>query len=343
MVDQEDIVSIILVNYNGWQDTIECLESVLKLDFKNYNIVVIDNASTDGSAFYIKEWAKGNIDYNFSSSKISEAKAFPPEDKPIALTVLSYSEISTLTNQQNKSTKIVLIESDLNRGFAGGNNVATKVAKSIFNPYFFWYLNNDTVVERNSLRELIKYYYELQSADKKIGIIGAKLRYYTNPDIIQAMAAIYNPWFAAAQHLGNNEVDRGQYDRIINNISFDYAVGASMFINKNFIEEVGVMNEEYFLYFEELDWVNRGRKYNYTTAICANSIIYHKEGASTGSAQKSDLSLYFDLKNRLKFTRTFYPFFILPVYFYELALLFNNIRKGRFKKAKIILKILLNI
>src|SRR3712207_1315394 len=106
-------VSIILVNYNGWQDTIECLESLFKLDYQQYKIFVVDNGSTDGSMQYIKAWANGEINCNLGSNYISQKLAFPPSRKPIFYSeMLAENKSNYITEIDiNIDTKLILIQS----------------------------------------------------------------------------------------------------------------------------------------------------------------------------------------------------------------------------------------
>lgn len=342
-VTQEPLVGIVLVNFNGWQDTIECLESLLKLNYLNYRIVITDNNSQDNSVHFIKEWANGNLDCNFNQSTISRKIAFPPANKPVKLRVLS--ETDAKQNPSDYMGEVVLIKSTTNRGFAGGNNVATDFLNSSpSKPSYIWYLNNDTVIDRNALRALTSHFSASYKKGLKTGILGSKLRYYHKPDTIQAIGASFNPWLASAKHVGCNELDRGQYDTSPENLKLDYVVGASMLVSNEFIKEVGLMCPDYFLYFEEIDWVERGKRKGFTISYCPTSIVYHKEGAAIGTNAekkiKSELSDYYDLRNRIKFTRKNY-FWRLPIVYASMAgVIVNRIRRGQFARVGMIFRII---
>ena len=85
-------VYILILNYNGWADTIECLESVLKSDCPNYQVIIIDNNSSDNSIEYIKAWAEENLDIWVSPDNILRRLSYPPVKKPLPYVYYSKEE-----------------------------------------------------------------------------------------------------------------------------------------------------------------------------------------------------------------------------------------------------------
>ena len=327
---------IVILNYNGWKDTIECLESVLKLDYPNFQIVVVDNNSPNDSMPHMLAWAKGEITATVDNPQLSQLSTphilKPVEyifyDKHTAIIGGDIAQESELINP------IIFIQSGENNGFAAGNNVGTEYVLKKSDSQFIWYLNNDTVVETNSLSEYIKKAQQYKINNNKVGIIGAKLMYYHQPKLIQAIGGKYNKWLAISKHIGAYEEDKGQYDNEEITKIISYPVGASMFVNIDFIKDVGLMSEDYFLYFEELDWVCRGENRGWSVGFCYSSKIYHKEGSSiSGSNNKvSLLSDYHSLKNKFKFTRKFYPNFMILIKISYVFVLFNRLKRLEFRK-----------
>jgi len=117
-----------------------------------------------------------------------------------------------------------------------------------------------------------------------------------------------------------------------------------MFVSREFIEDVGFMFEDYFLYYEELDWILRGKRKGWQIGYCWDSVVYHKEGASIGSniegKKKSELADYYFFRNRIKFTKKFCPQFLITVYLGFIITVFNRIRRGQFRRLKLIWKVL---
>jgi len=169
--------------------------------------------------------------------------------------------------------------------------------------------------------------------------------FYHEPEGVQARGgATYNKWLGSNRHLGlfqknSRPVIPAEIER-----KMQYVIGASMLVSKAFLETVGLMSEEYFLYFEELDWVARARG-RFSLAYADRSLVYHKEGGSGGTSsdpkQKSLLAEFFTIRNRLLFTRKFYPWALPGVYAGICMALFNRIRRGQPEHAKLIGRILI--
>lgn len=287
-------VYIIILNWNGLEDTIECLDSLKDLKYSNFDVIVVDNASTDNSVREIR-------------------KKYPG---------------------------VIILESDKNLGYAGGNNLGLKYALNR-NADFVWLLNNDTVVREDALSHLIK----KMTENTSIGICGSRLIYYHNPDTIQALGGgRYNRCLGVTTHVGSDESADLKWEEREIEQKLDYIVGASMMVSRNFIEEVGLLSEDYFLYYEELDWATRGKE-KFNLGFASDSIVYHKEGASTqGNNQqlnsKSRLSDYYQIKNRIKFTLKFYPYKLPFVYLSLFVSLINRGRRGQWDRIPMILKLL---
>lgn len=105
-------IGIVILNYNGWKDTIECLQSLQKIDYPNYLIIVVDNASSDGSVEKIKEWAEGKIKVIEYEREIAEQGGVKELEE----------ELQKLPNDK----KIVLIKNNANLGYSAGNNVGIR-------------------------------------------------------------------------------------------------------------------------------------------------------------------------------------------------------------------------
>jgi GT2 family glycosyltransferase len=168
-------------------------------------------------------------------------------------------------------------------------------------------------------------------------IAGSRLRYYNKPGVIQAVAGNYNKWLGKHSHIGNGEEDLGQYDNYKPG-KMDYIVGASVFLPKLFLEQAGIMCEDYFLYFEELDWMKTGFKYGYSMALVPNAIVYHKEGASIigNNNNKKDLFIaeYYSLTSRVRFIKKWYPYCLITVMIGVIIALIKRVIQGKFSLVK---------
>lgn len=296
-------VYIILVNWNGWRDTIECLESLLRLDYPNFSVVVCDNQSSDGSVERIRNWAEGSLRASCANPAL-QSLTNPPFPKPVSYYYISARSSFALAHAAVDAA-VILIETGVNLGFAAGNNVGLRYALMRADFAYAWLLNNDTVVARDALRRLV----ERMNQRPEAGMCGSTLLYYGHPTVVQAMGgSIYSRWTARGGHIGLGDVSSKipPADRVESQMK--YVLGASMLVSRNFIEHIGLMNESYFLYFEEIDWATRAKD-KFALAYAPRSIVYHKEGGSIGTAversKRSPMSEYYAARSSLLFSRRY--------------------------------------
>lgn len=243
-------VFIIVVNYNNYNDTIECVESLKDIDYENYQIIIIDNGSQNDS----------------------------------------YDEL------KKKLPNCLIMRSDKNLGFAGGNNLGIKYALTNGADYILL-LNNDTIVEKDFLTYMVK----AAEEDEKIGIVGGKINYYDKKDCI---------WFAGGkidwlkfrvEHIGQREIDRGQYDK---RCEITFMTGCCMLIKRKVFEKVGLLPEEYFMYFEDVDFCVRASEAGFKIIYEPKAKIYHKVGFSSGG-EESPFALRWNNRNRILFMKKY--------------------------------------
>jgi GT2 family glycosyltransferase len=275
----------------------------LAIDYPNYRIVICDNGSEDGSCARIAEWADQNRQILRNLSKT---------------TVDDYREIDLGEIEQVGLCEsfVTLVRNGSNLGFAGGNNSGLRYALNQPDCAFVWLLNNDTVVDSAALSALVSVFDERSST----GLCGSRLVFYHDRARLQAFGGgTYSPWFGLATHVG--EFTSAERVEALSSTSIEYPCAASVLVSRPFLEVVGLMSEDYFLYFEELDWVRRAKK-RFEVAVAPDSIVYHKEGQSIGSdgkaAQRSPLSDYYLTRSRFIFTRK-YHWYALPTLFLWLA------------------------
>jgi GT2 family glycosyltransferase len=294
-------VYIIVLNWNGWADTVECLQSLCLLEHKNVCIVVCDNNSHDQSLQHIQNWVAGN-----SSSPAADARyTFLTEEvlRPRGVVEWCVGQPASSTGDAS----LILIPTGGNLGFAGGCNAGLRYVLERGDADFVWLLNNDTVVEPAALTQLLR---KMQRRPD-LGLCGSTLQFYFQPDVVQCHGGYdFNAWTARVKHIEcevssapatlEAEVER----------RLKYVSGASTFLRIEFLRHVGLMNEQYFLYFEEIDWATRAHGL-YALGYCAASRVYHKEGMSIGSHKESGsrslLSERYLSRNRILFMRTYYP------------------------------------
>jgi len=320
-------VYILLLNWNGWRDTIECLESVFRLDYPDFRVIVCDNDSADDSLEKIRGWAEGRVPVNVPSEHPLHGLSSPPVAKPVGLT--EYDRASAEAGGDgSENSRLVLIRTGANLGFAGGNNVGLRYALARDDFAFVWLLNNDTVVKPDALSWMVRRMAERPDA----GICGSLLPYYDAPETIWTSGGgTFNRWLAKSCSLDNLCPVQKVTPSSEIELQMNFVAGASMLVSKAFLDDIGLMSEEYFLYFEEPDWCFRGRG-RYSLAYAEQSIVYHKVGISTArsDAESNRTAESFYFKAQLLFSAKFFPV-ALPLVFVLVSI--NRI-KFAFRRLK---------
>ncbi|MBV6645095.1 MAG: glycosyltransferase family 2 protein [Cyclobacteriaceae bacterium] len=197
---------------------------------------------------------------------------------------------------------IKLIRSEHNLGFAGGNNLGFAHAIG----EFCFFLNNDTIVPTNTISQLVT----VLEDSSKTGIVCPLIAYHSHPELLQF--AGYTEIDPATGR--NKAIKHGQGFELSDHLySTPYAHGAAMMVKRRVIDEVGLMPENFFLYYEELDWSAQIKKAGFDILVCHGCHILHKESMSVG--KDSAFKVYFQTRNRILFMRRNYGLFHRLIFF----------------------------
>jgi GT2 family glycosyltransferase len=208
------------------------------------------------------------------------------------------SKMNPIPEWKLKYPDVQFYRSEINLGFAGGNNLGIAKAKGDL----FFLVNNDTEFTPGLMRKLVTSF----DTYPKTGMISPKIRYFQQPDTLQYAGYTEMNYFTARNYcVGQFEKDNGQYDQLTGFTGFGH--GAAMMVSKEAIDKVGLMFENYFLYYEEMDWGARIKKAEFEIRLNMQALIYHKESVSVG--QKSALKEFFMNRNRILFIRRNANFF----------------------------------
>jgi GT2 family glycosyltransferase len=243
-------VAIILLNWNGYRETIPCIEMLQTIDYKNYQIVLIDNGSRDDSV------------------KILKAR-FP---------------------------QITLIEIKHNKGFSGGANVGINYAiKDKFD--YVLLLNNDVIVKKDFLTELVN----AAESNSKIGVVSSMIYYLNNKKLIQSAGGYKNfKGLYPFKDPNQRTYDEGQFTK---NFFVDTLIGCSMLIKRELVEKIGVLDENHFIYAEDVDFSTRAKKAGYLLCTAVKSKVWHHVSASSGGREKNLTFLYYNTRNLIYFSK----------------------------------------
>ena len=270
-------VYIILVNWNGWADTVECLESVFRNDYPNYCVILCDNDSCDSSLEYIKAWAEGKMDVFLPKSHTFHSLSFPPISKPVSYVQYDRVQAEAGGSKENADANLILIQTGANLGFGGGNNVGLRYALLQSDCGYVWLLNNDTVIDNTAIKKMI------EASNNGLSMTGSILKFYSQPDKVQAYGGGYFSSFTS---------------RVVSETKFfpkklDFINGASLMMSREVIQRVGLFDSNIFMYFEENEYCIRAKKHNIQMK-CADVNVFHKVGSSQNSNRNytSWLNLY---------------------------------------------------
>lgn len=206
----------------------------------------------------------------------------------------------------NQFPWVKFFRSDVNLGFAGGNNMGLKYATGDF----IFYINNDTYFNSDIIGKLVTRFNE----DETLGVVCPVLYDYEVANNIQ-----YAGFTSLNFVTGRNKMLK-EFTGVDSNglIQTPYAHGAAMMVRKSVIDAVGEMPENYFLYYEEMDWCESIRKAGFTIAVDTCTAFFHMDSYTIGKT--SELKSYFMTRNRILFMRrnspmpklaAFWLFFVL--------------------------------
>ncbi len=184
-----------------------------------------------------------------------------------------------------------LLQAGSNLGFAGGNNIGIRHALSL-GADFIWLLNNDTIVDPYALSALI----EALETNPVASIAGSKILRHDPPDIIWSAGGSWSKGRLKLRERGQRCLDDGRYDEMI---PIGSVSGCSLMVRSRDLHELGLMNESYFLYWEDTDWCARAQKLGHSVLFVPRSKVWHKI-SSTVTAH-SELQYYYFTRNGCSF------------------------------------------
>lgn len=241
----EPKVTVVIPNWNGIDHILECLEILMKVEYSNFDVIVVDNNSEDDSHKAV-------------------AENFP---------------------------KVQIIQNSQNLGFAEGCNVGIRQAMKDGSAYV-WLLNNDAMVDAGSLRALVRTAHK----EDNIGMTGSKVYYYDDPAMLWGVGMKIN-WIRGETYpIGWHQRDTGEFNECCD---VEGLAGCSLLVKRRVCEEVGLMDKDYFLYAEEIEWCVRARRKGFRCVVVPESIVFHKEGASSGENFRPIFS-YYNTRNMLR-------------------------------------------
>jgi hypothetical protein len=315
-------VALVIVHYRTVADTIECLESVLRLEVPQgvaHSVVVVDNASDDGTWDELLAWR--------SRQRALWIREYGAAELPVGVTAASTHRLV------DTGWEVTMTRAARNNGYAAGANIGIRFA--IHQSYItdFWVLNNDVVLDSKSLRHSLQ-----RSEQSPRKIYGSSLLYQDDSSKLQAAGgAVYLPALGRSRHVAKRQeltkCERQSYD-------FDYIVGAALFFSREVLEEIGLLPEQFGLYFEETEYCFRAKARGIDLEWIPEARLVHKEGRSTGASggfsRLSDLSFRYVVRNSMMYTEMRHPMWLSTVLLYNVFDCVRHCLRGDFGKVRVL-------
>lgn len=287
----EKLVSIIIVNYNNYKDTIDCLDSLRNQTYKKFEVLVVDNGSK----------------YNL------------------------FLKLKKGLEQFQKKLNIRLIRSDVNLYFGAGNNKAIKVSKGDY----VCLLNADTEVMPNFIESIV----DFLEKNPEIGMVSPKIKLFSNKNYIWTTGGQVNfKTSAVVTNRGYLEFDPNNLK--YNNIEpIDFSPGTTLFIRRKCLDEIGLIDEIYFMYWEDPDWNFRAQQLGYKSYYVPRTIVYHKIPIYRDyNSKRQVFNDFFFKRNKQIFVWKFASLKDLIIFYVKFytEIFFEFIRKVKKKQIKIL-------
>ena len=288
-------VAVILVNWNSFALTFNCIDSLQQMVYRDFDILVTDNGSEDGSGKKLKEHYPG----------------------------------------------LILIESPINLGFTGGNNLGMQYA--IENGYeYVILLNNDTFVKNDSLAVLTTFMDQHHEA----GAIQPMIYFNHDRSLLWNGGSYFNPWLGHTYTVNYNQSLKPSNSRIK---EVGWISGCAFMTRVSVLKQTGLFPENMFIYYEDVDLSFRIKKLGYQLIYHPDSVIYHIAGMSNKQKTKgkegfiNPIVHYLNIRNRIwllkKHTKGLHiPITFLFNFFYIIAVMGYFVARLRFTKFRTVLR-----
>lgn len=255
-------VSVILVNWNGWRDTLLCLQSLMAMHVAPAQIIVCDNGSTDGSLDVLRAWAAGRV-----SAWVAPSHAGRPSVEVSARPRLV--DVGCSAPAGAVGPQLVLVDVGANLGFGGGNNVGMSYVREHTTSDYVWLLNNDTTVAPDALERLLA---RVGGTATRV-LASSRVVYMQRPTVAWFEGGIFDSVTARARHVSTQAFDRS---------ATGFLSGCALLIGRSAWECIGLLDaERFFMYGEDIDYSLRARAAGIPLVLVEDSIVLHAVSASS--------------------------------------------------------------
>lgn len=262
-------LAIIILNWNGHTDTIECIKSIVDYEDNNYPIYLLDNGSRIESVVSLENWITNSYSYNY---RIIDSDDF-------------------VVSSQFMNSGLIFIKGKENLGFAKGNNIVWNKIKNDYN--YVLLLNNDTIVDSEAITNMIDY----MNQNKEVGAASCYINFYSDKAKLWN-AGGYFTWYGDRKYYSQKIIDTHKCNGI-KSISTPFITGCAMLVRKEVSNDVGIFTEDFFFGEEDFNYCKRLKIQGIKVETILDSVIYHKVGTSIKKHQKSINSFILHFSNRI--------------------------------------------
>ena len=259
----EPYINIIILNWNGFEMTRDCLNSLAQINYKNYKIILIDNGSHDGSVDKLKSQFTGSC--------------------------------------------LDIIALDINLGFTGGNNIGIEYCQNKYNPDYYLLLNNDTVVDKFFLKEMVDAF----SIIPNCYAVVPKIYYYGDKSLIAYAGGHTYRLTGLVKQYGIKERDAAKYN---SSRKITFMNGCCALLSKEAIKQLGVLDDRFFAYSEDTDYSIRILNSNHSILYAPKAIIYHKIGYSSELNKGKWFAFYLATRNIIFLQKKHLSKLLIPLF-----------------------------
>jgi len=297
-------LGIIILNWNGHQDTVEAISSIRNNEEQYFTIFLLDNGSKEDSVEYILNWLEESYELSY---KIMNEDEF-----------LNCKDFSNYT--------LYFIRGKHNLGFAKGNNFIWNKIKNMFD--YTLLLNNDTIITKNAISNMINY----MNKNKNVGVISCEIRFYNQPDRLWS-AGGYFIWYGDRKYYKQKKIDTFK-KKGIEVIKTPFVTGCVLMVRNVIADIYGLFTEKFFFGEEDFNYCKRLWQNGVVVETLLSSVIYHKVGNSIKKAQKSVNNYILHFSNRIIDLKDFYSplkwklwrVFYITAVFFKVAIMVKGIK-----------------
>lgn len=295
---RNEVVFIVILNYKNWEDTVECIEAVSLSRYTKFKLLLVDNNSRNES---VREIIKYLEKSRLAKRVDYSLSLLEKDDSPLVF----------------RNDLITIIKSDKNGGFAYGNNLALDFLKE--EDGYIFLLNPDMMVEPNTIEYLVQEQSKIKYKNVSTCMI---YNYHDKSKFLYSGLVRLNSKTATVKELK------------VASENADYVCGGALFTKTTTFEEVGLLPEDYFLYWEDADWCYQAKNKGYQLKSCKAAVAYDKGGTTIG---RGYLAEYYYVRNGLIFFNKIASFPWTIVFLNLTLRVVKKIMKLQFGRAKAVI------